>query len=223
MGWPLAGGHRGGAGRLPTAGTGDSWLAEDTRLTAPAGREPWPAEDTRLTAPAGREPWPAEDTRLTAPAGREPWPAEDTGTTAPWLEEPLSAREPFLAWDAPCRWGRQNVGGRYYYRISDKEQVKHPAANGGGPVPAAPAAPGRLPPPGTGDPPLAEDAWLADDDWLPPDCGPLPVWLEEDPGLDDPERVCAWLDRELERARPWPDDHPDWADPEPRPGPREVL
>ena len=94
-------------------------------------------------------------------------------------------------------------------------------------MPATPAAPGRLPVAGTEDLSLAEevwlieDAWLADDGWLPPDDGPLPVWLEEDPGLEDPAQVAAWLDRELQRARPWRYDHPDWADP--GPGPREVL
>jgi hypothetical protein len=49
----------------------------------------------------------------------------------------------------------------------------------------------------------------------------MPVWLDDDPAPDDPEQVAAWLDRELQRARPWRYDHPDWADP--GPGPREVL
>ena len=72
-------------------------------------------------------------------------------------------------------------------------------------MPAATPTPGRLPAPGVEDPWLTEDPeppwWVAGDEEPPPLC------LPEDPGPDDPERIAAWLDRELAKA-PWLADDP---------------
>src|SRR5215831_11053661 len=83
--------------------------------------------------------------------------------------------------------------------------------------------PGHLPA-AAGDPSLPEDRWLAEDPeppwWVAQGADPPPWCLPDDPAPDDPERIAAWLDRELAKAAPWLADDPwlagdpDWDNPE---------
>ena len=73
-------------------------------------------------------------------------------------------------------------------------------------MPATTPPPDHLPAPGLDepwvatDPQLAEDARLPEDAWLDQHPEP-PPWLTEYPEPEDPERVAAWLDRELAASR----------------------